>query len=153
MLSSLSRYCAGSNSGRSSTLMVLLIFIPFAFQQCGQSLSPLDIFLLCAFGTARKQQDDLRAALRVIQTPARAEVYAQLNHAIANRLEVSQQAEGEALDSFHHRAAYPVVFQSTKLCCEFGKRFDEGHGLSVIERLRNVNQESGVSLDCSQPSD
>jgi hypothetical protein len=85
------------------------------------------IFPLCAFGTARKQQDDLCASLRVIQTPARAEVNAQLNHAIAKRFEVAQQAEGEALDSFHHRAAYPVVFQSIKPCGEFGKRFDGKH--------------------------
>src|ERR1035438_8862444 len=146
MLSSLSRYCAGSNSGRSSTLMVFLILVPFALQQCGQSLSPLDIFPLCAFGTTRKQHDDLCAALRVIQTPARAEVYAQFNHAIANRLEVAQQAEGEALDSFDHRAAYPVVFQSIKPCCEFGKRFDGKHNISVIERLQYVKRKSWGSL-------
>src|SRR5580698_8613225 len=99
MLSSLSRYFAGSNSGRSSTLMVFLIFVPFAFKQCGQRLNPLDISLLCAFGTACKQYDDLRAKLCVIETPPRAEIDPQLNHTVANSLEIAQQAEGETLDS------------------------------------------------------
>ena len=54
-------------------------------------LSPLNIFLLGAFGTARKQDDDLCARLcltdmGVIQTPTRAEVDAQLNHPTANAL-------------------------------------------------------------------
>src|ERR1700739_2992030 len=35
MLSSLSRYFAGSNSGRSCTLMVFFILLPFALEQCG----------------------------------------------------------------------------------------------------------------------
>src|SRR5580698_8435978 len=118
MLSSLSRYFAGSNSGRSSTLMLFFIVVPFAFERCGQCLGPLNIFLLCAFGTARKQHDDLCAKLCVIEAPARAEIDAQLNHSAANRLEVAQQAEREALDSFSYRAAYPVVFQPIKPCGE-----------------------------------
>ena len=100
----------------------------------------MDIFLLCTFGTAGKQQDDLGPALRVIETSASAEVNAQLNYAIANRLEVAQQAEGKTLDSFRDRAAYPRVFQSIKPCGELGKRPDGKHGQSVIDRLQKVKQ-------------
>jgi len=73
--------------------MVFLIFVPFALEQRGQSLSPLDNFLLGALGTACKQHDDLCAKLCVIEASTRPEVDAQLNNAVANRLEVAQQAE------------------------------------------------------------
>ena len=120
--------------------MVFLISSPFAFEQSSQSLCPLDISLLCAFGSAREQDDDLGTVLCVIEAPARAEVDAQLNHAVANRLEVAQQAEREALDSFRHRAAYLIVFQSIKPGGELWKRPDGKHGHSVIVRLQNVKQ-------------
>ncbi|MGB6687698.1 MAG: hypothetical protein WBE76_07635 [Terracidiphilus sp.] len=121
-------------------MTVFLIFVPFAFEQCGQGLSSLDVFLLCAFGTTRKQDDDLRAALCVIEAPARAEVDAQLNDAVANSLEVAQQAEREALDSLRHRAAHPQVFQSIKPSGELLKRPDGKHIQSVIVRLQNIKQ-------------
>jgi hypothetical protein len=62
-------------------VLVFLIVFPFAFEQCGQSLRPLDITLLGACGTARNQNDDLDAALGVIDTPSGAKVDAQLDHA------------------------------------------------------------------------
>src|SRR5665213_413610 len=140
MLSLLSRYFAGSNSGRSSTLMVFLISAPFGLEQCGQGPGPLDISFLCAFRTARKQHDDLRAKLCVIESPACAEVDAQLNDAVAHSLEVAQQAEREAFDSFRHRAAHLAVFQSIKPGGELGKRLDGNHDPSVIVRLQSVKQ-------------
>jgi hypothetical protein len=109
-----------------------------SLELCGQSLGPLDISLLCAFVTARKQDDDLRAKLGVLEAPTRVEVDAEFDHSVANRLEVAQQAERKALDSFRHCAAYPVVFQSIEPLGELGKWPGGKHGQSVIVRLQIV---------------
>jgi hypothetical protein len=86
----------------------------FTFEQCCQAFGPLDIFLLRTFGTAHKQDDYLRTNLRLIEAPARAKIDAQLDYAVANRFEISQQAEREALNAFRNRAAHSAVFHAIK---------------------------------------
>lgn len=124
--------------------MVLRIFVLSAFQQCGQSLSPLDISLLCAFGVACKQDDDLRTKLFVIKAPARAKVDAQLHYTIGTPSPIALKPPSKPNESRLTRSVIAPrtlkSFRSIKPCGELGKRPDGKHGRSVIVRLQNVKQ-------------
>jgi hypothetical protein len=49
------------------------------------------------------------AKLCIVEPPSGAEVYALLDHAIANCFEVAKQTERKAFDSFRNCATYFVV--------------------------------------------
>ena len=86
----------------------------------------------------------MRSSLREVKPPTRTEVNPKFGNALANGLDVAEQAAFQTLDACNYDTAYRRVAQAIEPRGECREWSDREHDMSVIERL-HVRQQAATA--------